>query len=138
VRLYSEEWVAAFNEAVAGLEPEPGVSFRLREVVHDGPEGTLHLALSVEDGRVRLEREPGPGSAPREGPTPGQGPTSQVTVSVRYEDALALARGELDPAALLAAGRVRVRGDLSALVRGQALMAAAAARLGPLSQGTTS
>ncbi|MDA8309296.1 MAG: SCP2 sterol-binding domain-containing protein [Actinomycetota bacterium] len=133
MRLYSEEWVAAFNEAVAGLEPEPDVSFRMLQMVHGGPEGTVHVALSVEGGRVRLQREVAGSPA---GPAPR--PAAQVTVSVRFEDALALAQGELEPAALLAAGRVKVRGDLSVLVRGQALLAAAAARLGPLSQGTTS
>ena len=47
-----------------------------------------------------------------------------------YPDALAMARGELDPADALAAGRVRVRGDLAALVAGQDVLATAAARLG--------
>ena len=41
-----------------------------------------------------------------------------------------MARGELDPADALAAGRVRVRGDLAALVAGQDVLAAASARLG--------
>ena len=41
-----------------------------------------------------------------------------------------MARGELDPADALAAGRIRVRGDLAALVAGQDVLAAAATRLG--------
>jgi ubiquinone biosynthesis protein UbiJ len=126
VRLYSEEWVAAFNEAVAGLEPVPDVSFRMLQVVHGGPDGTVRVALDVNQGRVRLVREPGDEPAP------------QVTVSVQFDDAIALALGQLDPARLLAAGRVRVRGDLSVLVSGQALLASAAARLEPLSERTTS
>ena len=126
MRLYSEEWVAAFNEAVAGLEPGSGVSFRMLQVVHGGPDGTVRVALCVGEGRVSLEREP------------SDRPEPQVTVAVQYEDALALARGELDPAGLLAAGRVKVRGDLSVLVSGQALLGAAAARLEALSERTTS
>jgi putative sterol carrier protein len=126
VRLYSEEWVAAFNEAVSGLEEDPGVSFRMLQVVHDGPDGTVRVALVVDGGRIVLERDP------------GEDPAPQVTVSVQFDDALALARGELDPARLLAAGRVKVRGDLSVLVKGQALLAAASARLDPLSEQTTS
>jgi len=124
VRLYSEEWVAAFNEAVADLDAGPQVSFRMLQVVHGGPDGTVRIGLSVDEGRVLLEREP------------GDLPPPQVTVSVHFDDALALARGELDPAGLLAAGRVKVRGDLSVLVSGQALLAAAAARLEPLSERT--
>ncbi len=136
-RLYSEEWVAAFNEAVAGLEPERGVSFRMLQVVHGGPEGTVRVALSVEDGRVHLERQP-PELQPPEQPgpcAPGPGtPAREVTLSVRYEDAVLVARGELDPAGLLAAGRVKVRGDVSVLVSGQSLLASVARRLEGLSE----
>ncbi len=125
LHLYSEEWVAAFNEATTGLEPVPGASFRMLQVVHGGPEGTVRVALSAHDGRLTLEREP------------GDEPAFQVTVSVHYDDAIALATGGLDPARLLAEGRVKVRGNLSVLVSGQALLAAAAARLEPLSGRTT-
>ena len=41
-----------------------------------------------------------------------------------------MALGELEPADALADGRVRVRGDLAALVAGQDVLAAAAAQLG--------
>ncbi len=125
MRLYSEEWVAAFNHAVAGLAAADDVTFRMLQIVHGGPEGTMRLALDVDHGRVTLEREP------------GEEPPPQVTVSVDFDDAVALARGELDPASLLAAGRVKVRGDLSVLVSGQALLAAAVAQLEPLSDRTT-
>ena len=55
---------------------------------------------------------------------------SNVTVVLAYADALAIARGELHPADALAAGRVRVRGELSVLVAGQAILNAASAALG--------
>jgi len=128
MRLYSDEWIAAFNEAVADLETDADASFRMLQVVREGPEGTLRIVLSAHEGRVTLERVQDAEPAP-----PGE-----VTISVQFDDALALARGELDPARLLAAGRVRVRGDLSVLVRGQELLAAAAARLGSLSAETSS
>lgn len=60
-----------------------------------------------------------------------------MVISLGYEDAAALARGELDPTEALAAGRVRVRGDLSVLVAGQALLAAAAAQMAALQAETT-
>ena len=134
MRLYSDEWIAAFNEAVAGLEPDAGASFRMLQVVQGGPEGTLRIVLSVHEGRVALERvqDAEPASQDAE-----PAPPVEVTVSVQFDDALALAQGELDPARLLAAGRVRVRGDLSVLVRGQELLAAATARLGSLSAETS-
>ncbi len=126
MQLYSTEWISAFNEAVAGLDAEPGVSFRMVQVVHGGPGGTVRIALEVTDGRISLRH-----ASPDE-------PAPQVTVSVSFGDAFALCQGELDPAKLLAAGRVKVRGDLSVLVKGQALMAAAVERLDALSKRTTS
>ena len=134
MRLYSDEWIAAFNEAVAELEPDPDVSFRLHQIVDDGPEGTVRVTLVAHEGRVTLAREPAREPA-RDGA--GDAPVPDATISVQFDDAVALARGELDPSGLLAAGRVRVRGNLSVLVRGQSLLAAAASRLGPLSEQTT-
>ena len=141
MRLYSDEWIAAFNEAVAGLEPDAGASFRMLQVVRGGPEGTLRIVLSVHEGRVALERVQDAEAASQDAEPASQdaeaAPPVEVTVSVQFDDALALAQGELDPARLLAAGRVRVRGDLSVLVRGQELLAAATARLGSLSAETS-
>lgn len=129
MRLYSPEWVAAFNEAVAGMDAAGGtgaeISFRMLQVVHGSPEGTLRVGLSAEGGTVRMVLGP-----PDE-------PEPEVTVSVDYEDAAALARGDTDPAQLLAAGRVKVRGDLSVLVKGQVALAEAAGRLEALSERTT-
>ena len=133
MRLYSEEWIAAFNEAVRGLEADPHVSLRMLQVVQGGPEGTVRVLLRVQEGRVSLER-----AAAGQPGEPAPVPAPQVTVSVQFDDALALSRGELDPAGLLAAGRVKVRGDLSVLVTGQEILAAAAPRLDALSERTTS
>src|SRR5580692_6940870 len=60
-----------------------------------------------------------------------------ATIVLGYPEALAMARGALDPAEALAAGRVRVRGDLAALVAGQDVLAAAAAQLGATLDGLT-
>lgn len=126
MRLYSPEWVAAFNEAVAGVDPGDGATpLRMLQVVHGAPEGTLQVGLSAGDGAVRMVLDP-----PAE-------PRPQVTVSIGYEDAAALARGCLEPAQLLKTGRVKVRGDLSVLARGQVVLAEAAGRLEALSERTT-
>ena len=83
-----------------------------------GAAGEVHLVLSVADGHVRLGLDPS-------GTVGGT-----ATIVLEYTEALAMARGELDPADALAAGRVRVRGDLAALVAGQDVLAEAASRLG--------
>jgi ubiquinone biosynthesis protein UbiJ len=125
VRLYSPEWVAAWNDAVAGLAPAGQVAFRMLQVVDGGPDGTLRVALDAGTQGIALLLDP------------ADEPTPQLTVSLSYEDAAALARGAVDPARLVAEGRVRVRGDLAVLVTAQAILAEAAARLEGLSVRTT-
>ena len=134
-RFYSPEWIEAFNSALEDLDvtavptrvsvaAESG-TFRVDQVVHDAPDGELTVTLVAGGGRLHLERA-GPGSPP-----------ANVTVSLSYEDAAALAAGELDPAQALGRGRIKVRGDLAVLVAGQALLAAAAERLTTLREATT-
>jgi SCP-2 sterol transfer family len=150
----SPEWVQAFNDALAGLDLSEAVAaagagsltvaqgtFRVAQVVTGGPEGlaapgatasgapagatgagsnsaTVRTVLTVEGGRLSLVADP-TGAI-----------ETNVTIVLTYDDALAVARGALHPADALAAGRVRVRGELSVLVAGQAVLNAAAAALG--------
>jgi len=135
-RLYSPEWVAAFNDAVSGLDPgevdtgaslaADGGQFRVLQVVHGTPEGELAVTLVVTGRRLSIELgDPAPGTRP------------DVTVSLSYEDAAELSRGRLDPAEALGMGRIRVRGDLAVLLAGQALLASAAEHLSALQASTT-
>ncbi|MHB8218928.1 MAG: SCP2 sterol-binding domain-containing protein [Acidimicrobiales bacterium] len=138
--LYSSDWVAAFNAAVADMDAaavDTGASlaadrgsFRVDQVLRGAPGGELRVTLEVVDGRLRLNvGEP-------DGPAADDPP--DVTVTMDYADAAAMSRGQLDPADALGAGRIRVRGDLAVLVASQALLAAASERLGPLQAETTS
>jgi hypothetical protein len=136
-RYLSPEWVQSFDAALSALDLSDVVAvagagslaaadgtFSVVQVVTGVPDGTgagggdVHVVLTVADGRARI----------------GLDPTGEVggtaTIVLGYAEALAMARGELDPADALAAGRVRVRGDLAALVAGQDVLAEAAARLG--------
>lgn len=150
MQLYSPEWVEAFNRAAdqvaaeevtaaqdaTGITPEethapeaagtggggPG-DFRLLQVVHGAPGGTVRVGLESSGGRLVMTREP---------PTE---PAPEVTLTVEYQDAVALSRGDIDPARLISTGRVKVRGNLSVLVAGQSLLARVAARVAPLPGG---
>ncbi len=139
-RYLSPEWVASFDAALGALDLSDAVAaagagslaaadgaFSVVQVVTAVPEdirpagatdGQVHVVLTVAEGRAHLELDPG-GTA-----------GGTATIVLGYPDALAMARGELEPADALAAGRVRVRGDLAALVAGQDVLAEAAARLG--------
>jgi len=133
-RLYSPEWIEAFNAGLAGVDAgpmTPGAEslvaaqgrFSVAQTVRDAPDGELTVTLIVDQGHCTLEH--GLVGAP------------DVTVSVSYEDAGALSRGELDAAKALGTGAIRVRGDLSVLVAAQGLLAAAADRLVDLRDSTT-
>jgi len=138
-RYLSPEWVAAFDAALGALDLSDAVeaagagslaaadgTFSVAQLVTGvpggpdgtGPEAEVRVVLTVAGGRARLVLDP------------GHAVPSTATIVLGYADALAMARGELDPADALAAGRVRVRGDLAALVAGQDVLAAASARLG--------
>jgi SCP-2 sterol transfer family len=137
-RFLSAEWVDAYNASLAGLDPgevtgslrASSGQFSVEQVVSGVPgrptaDGPLRMVLSVDDGVVSLaEAQDRAGHA-------------DVVVLLDYADAAALSRGELDPTEALGAGRVQVRGDLSVLVAGQALLASAAGRMEKLQQETT-
>jgi len=136
-RYLTPEWVESFDAALSVLDLSDAVAaagagslaaadgaFSVVQVVTGVPEevqaagGDVHLVLTVADGRARLGLDPS-GTA-----------SGTATIVLGYAEALAMAQGRLDPADALAAGRVRVRGDLAALVAGQDVLAEAAARLG--------
>jgi putative sterol carrier protein len=143
----SNEWVRSFDAALGALDLSDAVAaaasgslaaadgrFSVAQLVSgvpedvradsgSGPESVVGMVLSVADGRAHIALDPGgaDGASVR---------SATATIALGYTDALALALGRLDPADALAAGRVRVRGDLAALVAGQEVLAAAAALLG--------
>jgi hypothetical protein len=140
-RFLTADWVSAFNAALEGAElTDPGTAssvraesghFRVEQDVTGVPDrpasaGPLRVVLSVDDGAVTL-------STPEE----ESGDRADVVVTLSYEDAAALSRGELDPTEALGTGRVHVRGDLSVLVAGQGILAAAAGRMAELQANTS-
>jgi SCP-2 sterol transfer family len=144
-RYLSPEWVLSFDAALSTLDLSDVVAaagegslaaadgtFSVVQVVTGVPAGgdttaevEVRVVLRVADGRARLALDPAAEVA------------GTATIVLGYADAAAMARGELDPAEALAAGRVRVRGDLAALVAGQDVLAAAAVRLGTDLEGLT-
>lgn len=142
-RYLTPDWVTSFDAALAGLDLSDAIAaagagslaaadgaFSVVQVVTGVPDeagegGEVRLVLTVAEGGARLALDPDGAH------------TGTATIVLGYGDALAMARGELDPADALAAGRVRVRGDLAALVAGQDVLAAATARLGDRLEGLT-
>lgn len=132
-RFLSPEWVEAFNQAARHVElaePGPGVAIAARagtfavcQTVLGGPEGDVAVTLQVTGGQVVM--------------TPGPSDTAEVTVTVAWDDAVAMARGTLGVIDALTAGRIRVRGDLGVLLAGQSVLAGLQEHLGPLNERTS-
>jgi hypothetical protein len=145
-RFLSPAWAAELDAALRGLElprsgPEAGTSttgtpvgpVTVVQEVSGTPDGDVRLILEIEAGGVRLRVE-----TPDDGHPPGdESPLPTVTIAVSYADAASLSRGELTPAEALNAGRIRVRGDLSALVAGQEMLVAARSATAGLAASTT-
>lgn len=79
----------------------PAERFVLEQVVTGSPDGEVRYRVVVGDRAARLVRD--------------GGPDPDVTFTTDYPTAAAVARGALSMQAALAAGRVRVRGDLGRL-----------------------
>ena len=142
-RYLSAEWVRAFDSALSALDLSDAVAaaasgslaasdgtFSIAQLVSGVPADVaagseVTVVLSVADGRAHMALD-ADGAA-----------EATATIALGYADALALALGRLDPADALAAGRVRGRGDLAALVAGQEILAAAAGLLGSALDGLT-
>jgi hypothetical protein len=142
-RYLSPEWVQNFDAALGALDLSEAIAaaasgslaaadgaFSVAQVVSGVPSDIsagqeVRVVLTVAEGRAHLAFDPDGVSGTTTATT-----ATTATIALGYADALALALGRLDPADALAAGRVRVRGDLAALVAGQQVLAAAAGLLG--------
>jgi hypothetical protein len=144
-RYLSPEWVRSFDELLSALDLSAAVTeasgsslaaadgtFAVAQEVTGAPadlgssgvdalgaHSLVRTVLTVSEGRARLVLDPEASLH------------ADVTLVVDYADASAIALGRLEPADALAEGRVRVRGDLAALVAAQSVLASASAQLGP-------
>ena len=132
MRFLSPEWIAAFNDAVgarrldapgpdAGLAVRDG-SFTVGQVVSGGPGGEVRTTLRVHDGTVTM--------------TSGAADDVDVMIRLAWRDAVELVTGTLRAGDAIAAGRVRVRGDLAVLAAGQSALVALQAPLRDLHDAT--
>ena len=131
-RFLSPDWVEAFNRAVLGVDVAPPVDdaplatrdgrYAMGQIVTGGPEGDAQTTLRVRDGTLTM--------------AVGIDEDADVTIRLTWDDAVAMAAGALGAADAIAAGRVRVRGDLSVLAQAQATLAAVSSQLEALRTAT--
>ncbi len=103
----SEQW---FEELNARLSPSTSHALpegsRACRIVFDVVEAPVVLAqaltLTITDDGARVD--------------PGASPDADATIRIAYVDADALTSGRLDSATALREGRIKIRGDVNALV----------------------
>ena len=102
----SDSWFGLLNETLAQAGPVPvkqDVLFRIVVEMTDAPGAAPHaLTLTIRDGEATVE--------------PGDNLLADTLLRLSYADARALFRGDLDSAGALREGRVKVRGNINALV----------------------
>lgn len=123
----SPAWFDDVN-AAAGHSAEvrattAGARVTIQQVVTGGPAGDVAYWVRLDDGRV----EAGPGRA--------EDPDATVTQS--YETAVALSTGRLEVEAAILGGRIRLAGDVAALVRHHDALAGVAGAFDQVRRRTT-
>jgi len=111
-RFLSPEWIEALDAAAREAPVPPGVRLTIQQIVTDdgGDGGEVRYHLVIDGGGLRVR--------------PGDAPAADVTLVQSRAVASALSRGELNAQQALAAGRLKLRGDIGRLAReGRALTA---------------
>lgn len=116
ISFLSPEWFEALGAALGQIAVVEEPSIVLGQIVTD---------VSSAGGEVRYSIVMGGGRPARL--TPHSLDTAEVVLVAAYADALAMARGEVTGASLLAAGRIKIRGDAARLVEAAASVEAVAA-----------
>ena len=91
----SDEWVDALAERLAAQPVDPDLSVAVRQVVDD-----VSWTVRLAGGRVTVDRDP----------------AADVTLTTDRATAESLVAGELAAQDALAAGRLRIGGDLTKLL----------------------
>jgi hypothetical protein len=102
------KWLTAewFDEtrAMAAEQPvHPGLSARIQCHISGGPDGEVIGHRVYDDGRLASR-----------GPGPVEGP--DVTLTVAWNDAMAMQRGELDPNVAFMRGTMKVVGSMGVML----------------------
>lgn len=101
MQIFGEEWIAAANEALAGLPAVSGLDAVIEYTISGRPIGRVSLTVTLVDG-VFSGIALGKSAAP-EG--------CDIAISMNYSDAVAILSGELTSDAGYMSGAVKVEGD---------------------------
>ena len=98
----TDAWLDELEAAATGADVPPMPRLALQQVVPDGPDGEVAYALVVEDGRVEVCR--------------GRVENPDLVFTQDRATAEAIFLGELSAQAAFMQGRLRLGGDLRAVI----------------------
>jgi SCP-2 sterol transfer family len=113
VQYLSPEWMEAARLAIAGdpslARATAGIRLTVEHVVVDAPGGTVRWHVTIDDGDVAL--------------TVGRAAAPDLRFTTDYATASRIAAGTVGAQRAFVEGRLRVGGDLAALIRHQKALA---------------
>lgn len=115
VAFLSQEWLDLQRSLATAVPDRPGATARVQVVVTGGPDGEVSYVQTFEDGRLISCRL-------------GRDDTAEVTLTQVWRDAVAIAAGELALEVAFMQGRVKVTGNMGALLAVQPVIQSPAYR----------
>lgn len=127
VQFLSGEWIEEAAEAAASSEElkeaTAGVHLAVQQIVTGGPEGDARYVVSIDDGALVLRL--------------GEDDTPDVTFTLEWATAVAMATGALGAQEAFTTGRLQLRGDVATLLRHGPALAGVDAVFASLRERTT-
>jgi putative sterol carrier protein len=103
-KFLSQEWLDEGRELAKDQPERAGASAKMQYVVAGGPDGDIKYYWVLENGKL-LESQLGEIADP------------DFTMSMSYNDAVSVQKGELDANAAFMQGRAKVAGDMAKLMQ---------------------
>jgi putative sterol carrier protein len=99
----TQEWLDETRKMADGQPERPGASAKMQYVVSGGPDGEVKYYWVLENGKLLDSKL-------------GDLPDAEVTMTMTYEDAMKIQKGELDANAAFMQGRIKVSGNMAKLM----------------------
>jgi putative sterol carrier protein len=99
----TQEWLDEARKLAEDQPVRPGATAKIQYHTTGGPEGDVRYYWILEDGKL-LESQL------------GDVPDADFTLTMTYEDASKVQKGELDPNAAFMQGRMKVSGNMAKLM----------------------
>lgn len=99
----TQDWLDEYGKLAEGQPERPGMSATLQYTVTGCPDGEVTYYQVIQDGKI-VEGKIGEHADP------------EVKMTQTYQDAMKIAKGELEPGAAFMQGKIKVDGDMSKIM----------------------